>query len=125
MHHIFGYLKNNHNTEMMFGPSTPDADMSNFEHQDWTSSEFGHLFEWDKEPDKPSNLPTLRGIGFSIRGKLDADRVEEIVTRRSRKAFTFYLNSSPVHWLSKKQNNVESSYFGSDFTEMKQSCENL
>ena len=32
---------------------------------------------------------------------------------------------SPVYWLSKKQNSVESSAFGSKFTAMKQCCEHL
>ena len=34
-----------------------------------------------------------------------------------------YVNSAPVYWMSKKQNSVESSSFGSEFTAMKQCCE--
>ena len=33
------------------------------------------------------------------------------------------LNSSPVHWYSKKQNSVETSSFGIEFIAMKQLCE--
>ena len=34
-----------------------------------------------------------------------------------------YLNSSPVYWLSKKQQSIETSSFGAEFTAMKQCTE--
>ena len=39
----FAYLKKYHNTEMVFDPSDPMVDESDFERRDWTSSEFGHV----------------------------------------------------------------------------------
>ena len=60
-----------------------------------------------------------------MRAKVDADHASDTVTRRSRTGFFVYLNSSLVHWSSKKQTSVESSSFGSEFIAMKQCCECL
>jgi hypothetical protein len=120
--HIFGYLKKYHNTELVFDPIDPCVDESDFEKKDWTSSEFGHV-EGTKE--LPPNMPEPRGIGFTIRAKVDADHACYTVTRRSRTGFLVYLNSSLVCWISKKQASVETSSFGSEFVAMKQCCEYL
>ena len=70
-------------------------------------------------------MPEPRGIGFTIRAKVDADHAGDTVTRRSRTGFLVYLNSSLVCWISKKQASVETSSFGSEFVAMKQCCEYL
>ena len=36
--HIFVFLKNKHNSEMVFDPSPIDIDKANFEPQDWKQS---------------------------------------------------------------------------------------
>jgi hypothetical protein len=68
--HIFAYLKKYHNTELVFDPSDPCIDESDFELQDWTSSEFGHI---QGKEELPPNMPQPRGIGFTMRAKVDAD----------------------------------------------------
>ena len=120
--HIFSYLKKYHNTEMVFDPSDPVIDKSKYQEQDWTSSEFGHVIG---KLELPSNMPEPRGLGFTIRAKVDADHASDTITRRSRTGFLVYLNSALVYWFSKKQNSVESSSFGSEFCAMKQCCEYL
>ena len=40
---IFAYLKSHHNAELVFDPSLPSIDQHEFEEQDWTTCEFGHL----------------------------------------------------------------------------------
>ena len=119
---IFGYLKKYHNTEMVFDPSDPVVDQSSFELKDWTSSEFGHL---QGKKELPKNMPEPRGIGFTMRAKVDADHAADTVTRRSRTGFLVYLNCAPIYWSSKKQTSVESSSFGSEFVAMKQCCDYL
>jgi hypothetical protein len=121
LYHIFAYLKKYHNSEMVFDPSDPAIDESQFEKQDWTSSEFGHV----QKEELPGNMPEPRGLGFIMRAKVDADHAADTVTRRSRTGFLVYLNSAPIYWSSKKQNSVESSSFGSEFIAMKQCCEYL
>jgi hypothetical protein len=120
--HVFSYLKKYHNTEMVFDPSDPVINEAEFERKDWTSSEFGHV---SGEEERPANAPQPRGFSFTIRAKVDADHAADTVTRRSRTGFLVYLNSAPVHWMSKKQGSVESSTFGSEFCAMKHCCEYL
>ena len=120
--HIFAHLKKYHNTEMVFDPSEPVIDESQYERKDWASSEFGHI---EGKQVLPPNMPQPRGLGFTRRAKVDADHAGDTVTRRSRTGFLVYINSALVYWQSKKQNSVESSTFGSEFTAMKQCCEYL
>ena len=56
---------------------------------------------------------------------VDADHAADTATRRSRTGFLVHLNCAPIHWMSKKQNSVESSSFGSEFAAMKQCTECL
>ena len=118
--HIFAYLRRHHNAELVLDPSDPVLELNDFEHRDWTSSEFGHIR--GKEI-LPANMPQPRGFGFTMRGKVDADHASDSVSRRSRTGFIIYLNCAPVYWMSKKQTSVESSSFGSEFVAMKQCCE--
>ena len=118
--HIFAYLKNKHNTELVYDPSDPVVDEAKFDQRDWASSEFGHVV--GKE-ELPPNMPEPRGLGFVMRAKVDADHAADTVSRQSRTGFLVYLNCSLIHWFSKKQTSVESSSFGSEFIAMKQCCE--
>ena len=120
--HMFGYLKAHHNAEMVFDLSDPELDESQFEHHDWMSSEFGHVY--GKEA-LPPNMPEPRGHGFVMHVKVDADHASDTVTCQSRTGFLVYLNCALIYWFSKKQNSVESSSFGSEFIAMKQCCEYL
>ena len=98
--HIFAYLKKYHNTEMVFDPSDPVVNESEFELRDWASSEFGHV--QGKEV-LPKNMPEPRGSGFVMRAKVDVDHAADTTTRRSRTGFLVYLNCAPIYWMSKKQ----------------------
>ena len=120
--HIFAHLKKHHNTELVFDPSDPVINEDEFERRDWTSSEFGHI---QGKEELPPNMPEPRGLGFTLRGKVDADHASDTVTRRSRTGFLVYLNNALVRWESKKQTSVETSSFGSEFVAMKQLCEYL
>ena len=118
--HIFSYLNKYSNTELVFDPSEPNIDEDAFQRKDWTSSEFGHI---SGEEELPPNSPAPRGMGFTMRAKVDADHASDTVTRRSRTGFMVFLNSALVYFSSKKQISVESSTFGSEFIAMKQCCE--
>jgi hypothetical protein len=117
---IFTHLKKYHNTELVYDPSDPVVNESDFERKDWTASEFGMI---DGKEEMPPNMPEPRGQGFTISAKVDADHAADSVTRRSRTGFLVFINSALVYWLSKKQTSVESSSFGSEFIAMKQCCE--
>ena len=120
--HIFAHLKKYHNTELVYDPSDPVIDESDYEAKDWASSEFGHL---EGKEEIPPKMPEPRGFGFVVRAKVDADHASDTVTRRSRTGFLVWVNCSLIHWFSKKQTSVETSSFGSEFVAMKQCCEYL
>ena len=120
--HIFSYLKKLHNTELVFDPSDPVIDESQYERKDWTSSKFGHI---QGKEIIPENMPEPRGLGFTMSALVDADHASDTVTRRSRTGFLVYLNNSLIYWHSKKQLSCESSTFGAEFIAMKQLCEYL
>ena len=119
--HIFAYMKKYHNAEMIFDSTEPDIELSIFEKEDWTSSEFGS----DMKEEIPANMPEPRGMGFIMHANVDADHAADTTTRRSRTGFLVFLNCAPIYWLSKKQASIESSTFGSEFTAMKQCTEYL
>ena len=116
--HMFAFLKMKHNGVMVFDPSEPTIDESQFKHDDWSATSYGECKE-----DIPSNAPKPRGIGFTMRAFVDSDHAGDKVTYRSRTGFMIFLNSSPIYWFSKKQTSVETSTFGSEFIAMKQGCE--
>ena len=62
-YHVFGYLKKNHNTELVFDPSDPVVDESAFERKYWAFSELGHLLNEKKE--LSPNMHQPRGQGSS------------------------------------------------------------
>ena len=43
--HIFGYLKNHHNADMVLDPTYPDIKMSQFENLDWSQTIYGEMTE--------------------------------------------------------------------------------
>ena len=96
---IFSYLWDHHNAELVFDLSDPVIDEAKYERKDWTSSEFGHI---DGIEELPKNAPEPRGLGFTIRAKVDADHASDTVTRRSRTGFLVYINSALVYWFTKK-----------------------
>jgi hypothetical protein len=117
--HIFGYLNQHSNSEMVFDPTEPVIEKDIFNLKDWSTSESGLTLH----EEMPYNMPEARGFGFTMRAFVDADHATDSITRRSRTGFLVYLNSAPIYWTSKKQISVETSSFGSEFTAMKQCTE--
>ena len=117
---IFAYLDKFHNTELVYDPSDPVIDKSKFQKEDWTSSEFGHVIG---KQEMPPNMPEPRGLGITVRAKVNVDHAADTVTRSSRTGFLVFINSVLVYWFLKKQNSVQTNSFDSEFTVMKQCCE--
>ena len=120
--HIFAYLNAHHNSELVFDPSDPVINKSEFQHHDWTTSEFGHI---EGKEEIPMNMPEPRGLGFQVHAKVDADHAADTMTQMSRTGFLVWCNCALIHWHSKKQTSIESSSFVSEFIVMKQCCEYL
>jgi len=125
---VFSYLRGHHNSEMAFDPSEPEINMEDFPREDWSLSIYGDVKEeiptiMPFETSGPGDMPEPRGQGFRMRVYVDCDLGGDCVTRRSRTGFAVFLNSAPIHWMSKKQSSCEVSTFGSEFTAMKQAVE--
>jgi hypothetical protein len=68
-------------------------------------------------------MPEPLGKSVQMTTFVDSDHAGDKVTRRSRTGVLVFLNRAPVVWFSKKQNSIETSSFGSEFTAMKQGVE--
>ena len=87
---ILTHLQNYHNTEKVFDPSDPVIE-SKYQRRDWTSSKFGHVHS---NQELLRNMAQQRGIGVTLRSKVDADHTGDIVTRISRTGFFVYIISA-------------------------------
>jgi hypothetical protein len=107
--HIFEYLKNHLQSNMVFDPNSIEWDDEQFKQCDWSD------FYKDAKESLPPNAPPPCGNEVQMNVFVDADHAGNKLTRRSQTRILIYLNSSPISWFSKAQNTVESSTFGSEF----------
>jgi hypothetical protein len=115
--HIFGYLKTHPKRKLAFNPAHPDIKEDRFQRCDWTE------FYRDAEEAIPGNMPTPRGNLMTTHCFVDANHAGDTETRRSQTGILLFCNSAPTIWFSKRQNSVEASTFGSEFTAMKNAVE--
>ena len=71
----------------------------------------------------PKNKPVPRGNDMSTHCFVDANHAGDTETRRSQTGILLFCNSAPILWFSKRQNSVEASTFGTEFTAMKNAVE--
>ena len=102
---------------MTFDPNDNVVYETKYEPKDWTSSEFGHV---QGQEELAPNRPQPRGLGVSMRAKVDSYHASDTVARRSRTGLLVWLNYYLIYWLFNKHTGVESSRFGSKFKDMKQ-----
>jgi hypothetical protein len=116
--HIYAFLRNRHNGCLVFDPTYPDINMSDFiEGGSWSD------FYGDVKETLPPNAPKPRGRDVIIRVYVDSDHAGEELTRRSRTGYIIYVNMAPVLWYSKRQGTIESSVFGAEFVAMRTATE--
>ena len=115
--HVLFYLKARHNSRMVFDPTYPSIDKTNFQEHEWK-----RLYRDVKEA-IPSNCPKPLGREVDLRMFVDSDHVTDETKRRSRTGYFIYVNLALVNWLSKKQERIETSVFGAEFVAIKQGME--
>ena len=101
LYHMFAYLSIKHNSRMVFDPTYPDIDMSQFK-----ECERRTLYASTKES-IPGNTPDSRGKEVDLRLYVDSDHAGGTVTRGSRSGFFIFMNMVLVSWYSKKQSTIE------------------
>ena len=117
--HIYAYIKNKHNSRMIFDPTYPNIDSSVFKECDWRE------FYGDVKEAIPPNAPPPRGKEVVMRLFVDSSHADDKLTRRSRTGYFIYMNMAPIAWLSKKQATIETSVFGAEFVAMKLGVEHV
>ena len=86
---------------MVFDPTEPDIDNSQFVRENWLASDYSEIKE-----ELPTNAPQPKGIGFTMRAFIDYDHAGELTTHQSRTGFIFFLDSAPIYWFSKRQTSA-------------------
>ena len=71
----------------------------------------------------PLDIPEPRGQEVAIHCFVDASHASDKQNRRSQTGILIFINKAPVICYSKRQNSVETSTFGSEFTAMEQAVE--
>ena len=113
--HMFAYMNLHPRSHIVFDPSY--VNHTTGKRPDWSD------FYRDVKEQIPSDMPEPRGEPIQMTTFVDSDHAGDKVTRRSRTGVLIYLNRSPIVWYSKKQNSIETSSFGSEFTAMKTAVE--
>ena len=116
-YHIFGYLKNSPRRRLYYDPDYPNISEDRFVKHDWEE------FYRDAEEEIPLDAPEPRGREVGIHCFVDASHAPDKATRRSQTGILIFVNKAPIIAYSKRQNSVETSTFGSEFTAMKQAVE--
>ena len=74
--HIFAYLKNHTNSEMVFDPTPVEFDRSIFAKQDWSFSQYGCE---DMKEELPDGMPESRGQPMTMRVFVDSDHAGDLL----------------------------------------------
>ena len=89
-----------------------------------TSEDRFQNFDWEYfYPDAfkpiPLDMPRSRGNSVSTHCFVDENHAGHKTTRRSMTGILIFCSRAPIIWQSKRRNSVETSTFGSEFTDMR------
>jgi hypothetical protein len=115
--HMFSYLKQHPKRKLEFDPAHSNINENRFQKCDWTE------FHRDASEAIPGNMPTARGNCMMTNCFVNANHAGNTETRRSQTGILLFCNGAPTIWFSKRQNSVEASTSGSEFTAMKNAIE--
>ena len=102
---------------MYFDPKKPIISEDRFPIFDW------EYFYKDTRETIHLDMTEPRGLSMSTNFFVDANHAGDKTTRRSMTGILIFCNRAPIIWHSKRQNGVETSTFGSEFTTMKNAVE--
>lgn len=117
VYHIFGYLKQSGKRTIYMDPGYPNITEERFNGFEWEE-----FYKDAVEPISP-NAPEARGRPLHLHAFVDSDHAGDKVTRRSQTGILIFCNRAPVIWISKRQNSVQNSTFGSEFCALKHAVE--
>jgi hypothetical protein len=109
VYHIFTYLQKHDKSSIIFDPTDPLPLTPTAAKPDWSS------FYTDSEEELPPRMPEPLGNPVNMYTFVDANHAGNVVTRRSHTGILMFVQNSPILFLSRRQNTVETSTFGSEF----------
>jgi hypothetical protein len=113
VYHIFAYLNRHEKSSIIFDPTDPLPNTPTRAKADWSS------FYSELSEELPPRMPEPLGHPVSIYTFVDANHAGNVVTRRSHTGILLFIQNSPITWLSRRQNTVETSTFGSEFVALR------
>eukprot|EP00977_Amphora_coffeiformis_P024732 scaffold16751_cov107-Amphora_coffeaeformis.AAC.1 len=72
-----------------------------------------------------SKAPTPKGRMVCTTSFVDANLMHDVITGRSCTGILEFLNQTPIDWFSKRQNQVETATYGSEFMAARQATERI
>lgn len=113
VYHVFAYLNKHDKSRIIFDPTDPTPVTPRMSKPDWSS------FYPDAMEELPPKMPEPLGNPVHIYTFVDANHAGNLVTRRSHSGILLFVQNSPILWLSRRQNTVETSTFGSEFVALR------
>ena len=113
VYHVFAYLNKHEKSSIIFDPTDPLPNTPTSAKPDWTP------FYSDAEELLPPKMPEPLGNPVNVYVFVDANHAGNVVTRRSHTGILLFVQNSPILWLSRRQNTVETSTFGSEFVALR------
>jgi hypothetical protein len=113
VYHVFAYLHKHDKSRIIFDPTDPVPVTPTNQRPDWSS------FYQQLEEELPPKMPEPLGNPVVLHVFVDANHAGNVVTRRSHTGILLFVQNSPIQWLSKRQNTVETSTFGSEFVALR------
>ena len=113
VYHIFAYLNKHEKSSIIFDPTDPILITPTMAKPDWSS------FNDNLDEELPPRMPQPLGNPVNIHVFVDANHAGNVVTRRSHTNILVFIQNSPVIWVSRRQNTVETSTFGSEFVALR------
>jgi hypothetical protein len=113
VYHIFAYLSKHEKSSIIFDPTDPLPHTPTQAKVDWSS------FYSELSEELPPKMPEPLGCPVNMYTFVDANHAGNVVTRRSHTGILIFVQNSPIIWLSRRQNTVETSTFGSEFVALR------
>ena len=90
------------------------------EQHSWMETVYGNPTE-----ELPANMPLPKGNTVRTSTYVDANLMHDVVTGRSASGILHFLNQTPWEWFSKRQSQVETATYGSEFMAARQAIEQI
>jgi hypothetical protein len=110
---VFTYFVKHETSRTIFDSSDQEPYDPTYHRPDWSA------FYENLEEELPPKMPELLGKPVTMHVFVDANHAGNIVTRQLHTGILMFIQNSPIVWLSRRQNTVETSTFGSEFVALR------